>query len=196
MLPHFMPLWMSKLEANVVSQLKGATVVKFTRIPPVETTFWSRFYKVQTRPHQKSCEILRPIVRLLKGADRLILLRLRVSHNVPVTKSWSGCGRMVLLLRGLLAFATPQEDRYMLMMVRAISFLSSPRLRAQIIRRTGRCLSVRTIARCLLVVGYHSCRPDFSTSSAPLSVLMFVYREQVIITVHLLSNGQDFTMVA
>ena len=44
-------------------------------------------------------------------------------------------------------------------MMCAKRFLSSPRLRAQIIRRTGRRLSMHTITQCLLAAEYHSCRP-------------------------------------
>ena len=42
-----------------------------------------------------------------RGADRLIFLGLWVSPNVPLAKSCSGCGRLGLLIRGLLA--SPKE---------------------------------------------------------------------------------------
>ena len=56
----------------------------------------------------------------------------------------------------------PREDRYLLRMMRFNRFLSSPRLRAELIRRTGRRMSVRTITRRLLEAGYHSRRPTRS----------------------------------
>ena len=45
---------------------------------------------------------------------------------------------------------SPQEDRYLLRMMRAYRFLSSPRLKAQLSRCTGRRLSVQTITHRLL----------------------------------------------
>ena len=56
-------------------------------------------------------------------------------------------------------FSIPRVDRYLLKMMRAYGFVSSPRLRAQRIRRTGRHLSVRFISRRLFNVGYYSRGP-------------------------------------
>ena len=55
---------------------------------------------------------------------------------------------------------TTQEDRCLLRMMHANNrFLSRPRLRAQLIGRTGRRLSVRIITRRLIAAGYHSRKP-------------------------------------
>ena len=55
--------------------------------------------------------------------------------------------------------STPWEDRQLLWMVRTNRFISSPRLRMQMIRRFGRRMSVQTIRRWLLATGYWFRRP-------------------------------------
>ena len=149
---HFMQLWKSRLISSHCSRsAEGANGVRFTWIPPVLTTLWSVFCKVQAIPHYMSG----------KYCNRLILFRLHVSHKVPLARSWSKCGRLNLLISGLFGhrqrISTPREDRFLLRMMHANRVLSSNRLKAQLIRHTGRRLSVRTITRGLLALGYQSC---------------------------------------
>ena len=110
-----------------------------------------------------TCERCNSLVgSLLKGADGLIFFGLRVSHKVPLPKSWSGCGRLNLVIRGFLAitkgFPHSRQQTFLLRMMHANRFLWSPKLRAQPICRTGRRLSVRTITLSLLAAWYHSHR--------------------------------------
>ena len=60
---------------------------------------------------------------------------------------------------GSIKISAPREDRQLLRMVRTNRFISTPRLRMQMIRRFGRRMSVRTIQRRLLAAGYWSRRP-------------------------------------
>ena len=55
--------------------------------------------------------------------------------------------------------STPREDRQLPQMVRTNRFISSPRLRMQMICRIGRRMSVRIIWRRLLAAGYWYRRP-------------------------------------
>ena len=59
---------------------------------------------------------------------------------------------------GSMKISTPREDRQLLWMVRTNHFISAPRLRIQMIRRFGRWMSVRTIRRRRLAIGYWSRR--------------------------------------
>ena len=60
---------------------------------------------------------------------------------------------------GWMKISTPREDHQLLRMVRMNHFISAPRLRMQMICRFRRRMSVRTIRRQLLTVGYWSRRP-------------------------------------
>ena len=55
--------------------------------------------------------------------------------------------------------STPQKDCQLLQMVRMHRFISAPRLRMQKIRRFERRMSVRTIQRWFLAIGYWSRHP-------------------------------------
>ena len=60
---------------------------------------------------------------------------------------------------GSMEISMPREDHQLLRLLRTIRFISAPRLRMQMIRRFERRMSVRTIRRRLLAVGYWSRRP-------------------------------------
>ena len=54
---------------------------------------------------------------------------------------------------------TPREARALIRIMNRNRYLSSSRIRVELIRRTGPRVSVRTVQRCLIAAGYHSRRP-------------------------------------
>ena len=115
---------------------------------------FAKFRQCHALFQEKYCNSLLGL--LLKGTDRLILLGLRVSHKVPLARSWSGCRRLNQKPLGhRQRISTPGEDRYLLRMMCINRFLSMPRFRAQLIRHTGCRPSVRSITRHLLAAAYH-----------------------------------------
>ena len=97
--------------------------------------------------YPKHCNSL--LSSFVNGADKLILFTLRVSHKVPLARSWSGYSRLDLYIRGhRQMISTPREDRFLLRMC-ANRFQPSPKLSVQLIR----CFSVCTITGRLLGAG-------------------------------------------
>ena len=54
---------------------------------------------------------------------------------------------------------TPRIDRALILIMRRNRFLSSSKTRVELIRRTGRRVSARTVQRCMVAAGYRSRRP-------------------------------------
>ena len=145
------------IRREVGRSAEGTNIVRFTRIPSGETTFWCGFCKFQTMPRHISGEILQHILRLSReGCWQVDIAWITgVMQNVVpkilkrAHQTWSpnqmpqGHHQRI---------STPRKDRYLPRMMRANMFLSSPRLRGQQIIE----LSVCTITRRLLAMGYHS----------------------------------------
>ena len=53
----------------------------------------------------------------------------------------------------------PRADHALIRIMRSNRFLSSSRIRVGLIRPTGRCVSIRTVQRCLVAGGFRSRRP-------------------------------------
>lgn len=115
-------------------------------------------------PHNLQPQILQRIVALSgEGhSQREVARMLGVTQGCvsKVLRRNRGTGRPDQRKRGGRSKMTSaREDRQLLRMVRANRFLTSTRLKVQMIRRFGRRLSARTIRRRLLAAGYRSCRP-------------------------------------
>ena len=115
-------------------------------------------------PRHISGEILHIIVRLPNGRHRQVdiavitgVIQGAISMILKRARQTGSPNQRPLGHHQMIC--TPRKDQYWLEMMRTKRFLSSPRLTTQIIRHTGRRLSVHTITQCLLAAEYHSCRP-------------------------------------
>ena len=131
----------------------------------METTYWSGICKVQAIPCHISGEILKLNVSQTPSRERR--LHVDIARVTGVTQG--GINNILKRARQIGSpnqrprghrqrISTPRKDRYLLSMMRANRFLSSPRLGAQMIRHTGRRLWLCSITRRLPVVGHHSNR--------------------------------------
>ena len=104
---HNMQFWLSRFfRSQGGRSAEWAIGVRFTRIPSVETAFWSGLCKVKTMPRHIPGEILQVIVKLSREGPRQVdIAQITRSHEVPLARSWNGRDILDLLIKGIFPIA-------------------------------------------------------------------------------------------